>query len=158
MAFQFILNITIAFVWMFLYNEWTFSFFLVGFIVGALLILVMRRYLPGDYYLRRVWNVIVLLLLLLRELISANILVLKYILQPKLNIKPGIVAVETELKSDFEITLLAFLVTLTPGTLILEISPDNSTLYIHVMDIRDMDIITKSIRGTFERAIMEVTR
>lgn len=86
----------------------------------------------------------------------SNLAVLKVIFQPKLNIQPGIFALETKLKEDWEITLLANLITLTPGTLVVDVSEDNKTLYIHAMDIGDVDEAVESIRQSFEKAIMEV--
>lgn len=72
--------------------------------------------------------------------------------------KPGIFALRTELQTDWEITILANLITLTPGTLVIDVSPDNKTLYIHAMDIDDVDDAINSIKNTFEKAIMEVSR
>jgi multicomponent Na+:H+ antiporter subunit E len=80
------------------------------------------------------------------------------ILKPKLDIKPGIFAYPTELKQDWEITVLANLITLTPGTLVVDVSPDNKILYVHAMDIDDAEDSIKGIRDTFEKSIMEVSR
>lgn len=80
------------------------------------------------------------------------------VLRPKLDIRPGIFAMETKLTSDWEITLLANLITLTPGTLVVDVSPDNKTLYVHAVDIEDAEEAIEDIRGSFEKAIMEVSR
>lgn len=109
-------------------------------------------------YLRRVWSAVKLLFLFVKELILSSIAVIMHIVRPKLKIRPGIVSVTTELRSDWEITLLACLITLTPGTLTLEVSPDQRTLYIHAMDIHDAELLAQQIKGSFEKAIMEVTR
>jgi multicomponent Na+:H+ antiporter subunit E len=72
--------------------------------------------------------------------------------------RPGIFALETELKTGWEITVLSCLICLTPGTLTLEVSKDDKMLYIHAMDIADAKKLSDQIKGTFEKAIMEVTR
>jgi multicomponent Na+:H+ antiporter subunit E len=102
--------------------------------------------------------VIKLFFIFCSELIKANIAVIKVVLSPKLSMQPAIFALETELEKDWEITLLSNLITLTPGTLVLEVSEDNKTLYIHAMDIDDVEQAKLDIRNSFEKAIKEVSR
>ncbi|RFU67191.1 Na+/H+ antiporter subunit E [Bacillus sp. V59.32b] len=158
MAFQILLNVFLAFIWMFLKNEYTGTTFLVGYFFGLLIILGIRRFFDSRFYLLRVFAVVKLILIFTRELILSNISVLKVILRPKLDIRPGIFALETELEKDWEITILANLITLTPGTLVVDVSPDNKTLYIHAMDIADKEEAIQDIKGSFEKAIMEVSK
>jgi len=158
MALQILLNFILAFVWMFLSNEWSMVQFTVGFLIGLGCLILLRRFWSNHFYLYRVWAVFKLFVLFNKELIVSSFVVLKQILQPKLSIQPGIFAYETELKSDWEITLLSCLICLTPGTLTLDVSMDNRTLYIHAMDIQDVEQLSGQIKDTFERAIMEVTR
>ncbi|MGF7047741.1 multisubunit Na+/H+ antiporter MnhE subunit [Paenibacillus sp. DS2015] len=83
---------------------------------------------------------------------------IKAVLRPELNIRPAILKYTTELKSDWEVATLITLLCLTPGSVVLEVSDDNRTLYIHTMDIQDVEQFKANIRNTFERAILEVTR
>jgi multicomponent Na+:H+ antiporter subunit E len=71
-----------------------------------------------------------------------------------------VVAIPLDAKSDIEITLLANLITLTPGTLSLDVSSDRSVLYIHVMyvDNDDLDEVRRKIKSGFERRVLEVLR
>nr|WP_019911738.1 Na+/H+ antiporter subunit E [Paenibacillus sp. HW567] len=110
------------------------------------------------FYLKRLWSIVKLLALFLRELVLSSFAVIRHIIRPRLAMRPGIFAYETALTSDFEVTLLSCLICLTPGTLTLEVSGDGQTLYIHAMDIADAGELSRQIRGTFEKAIMEVTR
>ncbi|OES46506.1 Na+/H+ antiporter subunit E [Domibacillus iocasae] len=158
MAFQILLNVFLAFLWMFLQVSFSAQTFVIGYLLGLLVMLSMRRFFSSHFYLHRVWAVTYLFLLFLKELIKANIDVIKLVLRPKLNIRPGIFALETELKSDWEVTLLANLITLTPGTLVVDVSADNKTLYIHAIDIADVGETVDSIKDSFEKAIMEVSR
>ena len=119
---------------------------------------MLRRFWPHDFYLRKLWSILMLLLLFLSELFKSSVTVIGQIIRPKLNVRPGIFAYSTELKSDWEITVLSCLICLTPGTLTLEVSREGQTLYIHAMDIEDVEELSNQIRGTFERAIKEVTR
>ena len=158
MAFQILLNFTLAFVWMFLKTSYSPASFFVGYFFGLLIIYIFRRFFNSRFYLLRVVAVVNLIYIFTKELILSNIAVLKAVLRPKLNIKPGIFAFPTELKEDWEITVLANLITLTPGTLVVDVSNDNRILYVHAMDITDADEAIQSIKNTFEKAIMEVSR
>ncbi|MDF2835921.1 MAG: monovalent cation/H+ antiporter subunit [Paenibacillus sp.] len=104
------------------------------------------------------WAAVKLFVLFNKELLLSSISVLREVLRPKLGVRPGIFKFETELKSDFEVTLLSCLICLTPGTLTLDVARDGRTLYVHAMDIDDVDELSAHIKRTFERAIMEVTR
>lgn len=158
MAFQILLNFILAFVWMFLKTSYSPASFFVGYFFGLLIIYIFRRFFTSRFYLLRVVAVVNLVYIFIKELFLSNIAVLKAVLRPKLNIKPGIFAFPTELKADWEITMLANLITLTPGTLVVDVSPDNKILYVHAMDISDADEAIQSIKNTFEQAIMEVSR
>jgi multicomponent Na+:H+ antiporter subunit E len=158
MAFQILLNFILAFVWMFLKTSYSPASFFVGYFFGLLIIYMFRRFFTSRFYLLRVVAVVNLIYIFTRELILANIAVLKVILKPKLDIKPGIFAYPTELKQDWEITVLANLITLTPGTLVVDVSADNKVLYVHAMDISDAYEDIQGIKNTFEKAIMEVSR
>ena len=88
----------------------------------------------------------------------SNISVLQVVLRPKMNIQPMIFALPTDLEHDWEITLLSSLITLTPGTIVLNVSDDQRTLYIHAIDVDDVDDAIDSIKNSFEKAIKEVSR
>lgn len=157
MAFQIVLNVFLAFMWMFIKVSYDFSSFVKGYFFGLLIIFVFRRFFNTRFYLSRVFAVIKLTLIFLRELILSNFAVVKVVLKPKLDMRPGIFAYETVLTKDWEITLLSSLITLTPGTLVVEVSDDNKILYIHAMDIEDVDDAISSIKLSFEKAILEVS-
>lgn len=143
---------------MFLKNEYSGNTFIIGYILGLLILIVFRHFFNERFYMLRVYAVMKLVLLFFRELLLSNIAVLKVILKPRLTITPGIFALETKLTKDWEITILANLITLTPGTLVVNVSVDNKTLYIHAMDLADKQEAIDNIKNTFEKAIMEVSR
>ena len=92
------------------------------------------------------------------ECIKANIDVAYRVLHPKLPINPGIVKVKTELKSDTALTFLANSITLTPGTMSVDIDSDNGILYIHWINVREKDSVKAAeiIAGRFERLIARI--
>lgn len=158
MAFQILLNFLLAFVWMFLSSRYNVSGFFIGYILGLTCLLLMKKMLPGRFYLHRIWAIIKLSVLFLKELILANIAVLKVVLKPKLELQPAFFKYETALTKDWEITLLSSLITLTPGTVVVHLSDDSKTLFIHAIDSADVEDTVASIRDSFEKAILEVSR
>lgn len=160
MPAQFLINITIAFLWTLLMDEEAFylTTFVTGYLIGIVIVLLMQRFFGSQFYLLRVYSTIKLLLIFISELFQSSILILKQILSPKLNIKPGIITYEHNMEGDYELTTLALLLTLTPGSVVMEVSPDGKIFYIHAMDVEESrEALLRSIK-TFEKAIMEVTR
>lgn len=158
MPLQILLNFVLAFVWMFLTVSYTQSSFITGYLLGLGILYLMRRIFPNRFYVERIWAVIVLFFIFIRELVLSNIQVLLAVLRPRLDIKPAIFALETELQDDWEITLLSSLITLTPGTVVIHISDDQKTLYIHALHVDNVDETIQSIKDSFEKAIVEVSR
>ncbi|HSI65937.1 MAG TPA: Na+/H+ antiporter subunit E [Planococcus sp. (in: firmicutes)] len=158
MALQVLLNFFLALIWMFMTVSFTPAGFAIGFLVGLGILLIMRRFFNHRFYGFRIYAVIKLIFLFLKELTMSSIQVFLIVVRPKLNLQPAIFELETELEHDWEVTLLAALITLTPGTLVIGISDDQKRLYIHALDFTDIESAVNSIKNTFERAILEVSR
>jgi len=92
------------------------------------------------------------------ECLKANIDVSRRILSPSLPINPGIIKVRTTIKSDIGLTILANSVTLTPGTLCVDIDIEKGFLYIHCIDVRayDMDKYALGIVDKFEGILKKI--
>ena len=92
------------------------------------------------------------------EVLKANVDVARRVIHPNLPILPGIVKVKTTLQSDIAITLLANSITLTPGTMSVDIDKDRAVLYIHWIDVRSKDIVEASriIVERFERILQTI--
>jgi multicomponent Na+:H+ antiporter subunit E len=99
-----------------------------------------------------------LALLFVVELFKSGWRVAKIAVRRDLALRPAVVAYPLGLKSDAEITLLANLITLTPGTLSVDVSEDRRTLYIHCVDVDDVDAVVTDIRDGFEATIWRVFR
>jgi multicomponent Na+:H+ antiporter subunit E len=72
--------------------------------------------------------------------------------------RPAILAIPLDVKTDLEITTLANLITLTPGTLSLDVSSDRKVLYIHAVYVHDVPAFKKYIKDSLERRVREVLR
>ncbi|TRL64574.1 Na+/H+ antiporter subunit E [Staphylococcus hominis] len=156
MALQFVLNIILAIIWMFLSGSYTFNNFLLGFLIGIGLVYLFKKVLPGSLYLKRVYKVIKLIVVFFIELMKANIDVSKIVLQPRLKNQPGFFIYHTDLKHDWQIVLLSNLITLTPGTVVLGISDDRTKIYIHSIDFSTKEEEVESIKSSLEKVVREV--
>lgn len=157
---QFFLNIFIALLWTLISDEseLRFTTFVAGYIVGIGIVFLMHRFFGQRFYLARPYAFFKLILIFIRELFSSSLLVLSQILSPKVNYQPGIFKYETQMRGEWEITAIALLLTLTPGSVVMEVTPEEDYLYIHAMDVEDSkEMLLKSLHN-FEKAIMEVTR
>jgi len=160
MAAQFLLNLFIAFLWVLLKDEDVLHFqtLVTGFIIGSFIVYMMRRFFGGRFYLHRLISIIKLIFIFISETLQSSVVVIKHILSPKITIEPGIFSYKTILRGDWEVTTLALLLTLTPGSVVMEVNEQGDVFYIHAMDIkRYKGDLEKSLKK-FEKAIMEVTR
>ncbi|EES73080.1 Na(+)/H(+) antiporter subunit E [Paenibacillus sp. oral taxon 786 str. D14] len=158
MPIQVLLNIFIAYLWMFLQDETSIINFIGGYFVGMLILFCIRRFFNKPFYLFTLAAVGKLLIIFIHELIISSMTVMKHVLRPKVDVKPGIFKVETDLEGDLEVTLLSLLICLTPGSVVMEITPDAKTLYIHGLNMPESkDSVLKS-KAVFEKAIKDVTR
>ena len=156
MALQFVLNIILAIIWMFLSGSYTFTNCLLGFLIGIGLVYLFKQVFAGSFYLKRVYKVIKLIVVFFIELMKANIDVSKIVLQPRLKNQPGFFIYHTDLKHDWQIVLLSNLITLTPGTVVLGISDDRTKIYIHSIDFSTKEEEVESIKSSLEKVVREV--
>ena len=109
-------------------------------------------------YFTRGPKVIAFIFFFLYELVKANLEVAYDVITPRFFMKPGIIKIPLTAKSDLEITMLANLITLTPGTLSLDVSDDKKVLYVHAMYVKDKEEFIAGIKNGFERRLLEILR
>lgn len=155
---QFLLNILLAIAWVLLSGELTAENFIEGLIIGHLILWISKSALGGTAYFKKIPKTIGFFFYFIKELIVANLKVAYDIVTPKDYMKPGIVAVPLDAKTDIEITLLANLISLTPGTLSLDVSDDKKILYIHALYVDDVEEFRLGIKNGMEKRLLEVLR
>lgn len=156
MAIQFIINLLVSIIWLLVTNSYTLNNFVLGFLLGLVLVYLLHRVMPGRFYLIRVYRIIMLIVTFLTELIKANFDVLKIILKPRIENKPGFFVYETDLEYDWQLVLLSNLITLTPGTVVLGISDDRKKIYIHSIDFSTKEEEVESIKSSLEKVVRKV--
>ncbi|WP_419913267.1 Na+/H+ antiporter subunit E [Hoeflea sp.] len=154
----FLINVLLALVWAAVTGFYSFLNLAFGFLLGAAVLYLIREQVGSVGYFSRAWRMIKLLLVFLYELVMSAIRVAITVLSPNMNLKPGIFAYRLQVDRDFEITLLANMITLTPGTLSVDVSDDKKLLYVHAIDCSDLDATRRGIADGFERRILEAFR
>jgi multicomponent Na+:H+ antiporter subunit E len=125
---------------------------ILGLVLGLLALWLLRD--PQDRRPQlRIGVSIRLALLFVVELFKSAWRVARIAVRRDLALKPAVIAYPLGLTSDAEITLLANLITLTPGTLSVDVSDDRRTLFIHCVDVDDVDAVVADIRDGFEATI-----
>jgi len=147
-------------VWLALTSSLHWQELVAGGIVALVLALFLGRTYAGlglpPLTPRRIWFFVVYLLVLLQEIVRANLDVAYRVLHPGLPIRPGIVVIKTGLRQDIAKMMLANSITLTPGTFTLDVLGD--TLLIHWIYVRSEDPAeaTRLIGQRFERYLREI--
>lgn len=153
-----LLVMVLAVVWAAVTGNFSGLNLLFGAVAGSFAVLLLRQSLASRKALRRGRRIVSLLLLFLYELFMSAVRVALVVirLDIKAAIRPAIVAFPLTVKSDAEIALLANLITLTPGTLSIDVSPDRSTLYVHALAVDDEKALIADIANGFEKKVREV--
>lgn len=155
----FLFNLLLAIAWVAVTGSASLHNLVFGFLLGALARVVIRDSFGGKGgHIPRIGPLLSLAALFLKELSLSAWKVTVTVLSPDMKLKPGIFAFPLTVTSDFEITLLANLITLTPGTLSVDVSTDRRTLYVHALDCSDAEASKRDIANGFERKIMEAFR
>jgi multicomponent Na+:H+ antiporter subunit E len=131
---------------------------LFGALVGGFCLYLIRGQIGGRRFWRRAVRIATLALLFIQELILSALRVAALVLRPRLDLRPALVAFPLTATNDVEITLLANLITLTPGTLSVDVSKDRKHLLIHAIDVRDREELIRGIREGLEARVMEACR
>lgn len=154
----FFINTFIALGYVAVQGQLTLSGLLIGFGLGYLALWLTQPLYGQSRYFQRVPKSVLLLGFFLVELVHSNLRVFWDVITPGHISRPGIVGVPLRAETEMEILLIANLISLTPGTLSIDLSEDRRTLYVHVMFLDDPDRFRKSIKEGLERRLLEVTR
>lgn len=153
-----VLSVMLAFAWMALTGRVSAEDFVVALAIAAFVVFVVRRAVGSDAVsaFARLPKMAAFAGFFLWELLLANLRVLVSVIMPLDRLRPAVIAVPLDVQSRMGITLLVMLVTLTPGTLALDVSDDCHCMYIHTIHVDDEEALRRQIKEGFERRILEV--
>ncbi|BAS27678.1 Na+/H+ antiporter subunit E [Limnochorda pilosa] len=152
---QLLINLTVAVAWAFFFEPFSWINLLLGYGVGAGLTWLAVRGQGRRFYLVPVWGALRLLGRLVWEQLKSAVWVTRLILDPGGRRQPGIMGVPVAVQEDWHRVAVANMITLTPGTVSVQFSPDRSQLFIHVVDLKAPDDVAASER-LFERLVRGV--
>ncbi|MGP9832975.1 Na+/H+ antiporter subunit E [Marinobacter sp. NSM] len=151
-------NVCLALAWVALSGSFTAWNLFAGLAFGYLALMVLQKHVPAlKGYSRRLPRLISFSLFFIKELIKANFRVAYDVATPVWYMKPGVIAFEMEAHTDAEIMFLSSFISLTPGTLSLDVSDDRRVLYIHAMFLQDEEQLRKDLKE-LEFRILKIMR
>jgi multisubunit Na+/H+ antiporter MnhE subunit len=146
--------------WAFMWGDFAPGTLLFGALLGAAALRVAGDHFPWAPSPREVARAIPrflrYLVRFLWALVMANLQVAWILVRPRLRIRPGILAFKTRHRSELGATMLGSSITLTPGTLTMDVTPEGDVLYIHVLDVSHPDQVREAIRRGLEDYTLEV--
>ena len=150
------MGLLLAAVWVALTGDISPANVVFGLALGGLVGRFSRPLGPYPAFAKvRAVKLVGLLLFLAWEIVVANLKVVAAVLGPRRLLRPALVAVPLDLEGEERIAALSNLISLTPGTLSLDVSPDRKTLYVHTMSTSSPDALRREIKDGFERRVRE---
>lgn len=154
----FLLNLLLALVWAMAVGRFTVPQLLLGYVLGFLVLATLEPLWGTPRYSGRILRGLRFMTFFFAELLLSSLQVAYDVITPRLRATPRIIAVPLDAATETEITLLANFLTLTPGTLSLDISADRRTLYVHAMYAHDRKTFLTHVKRGLEARLLEVLR
>lgn len=147
-------NLLLGLAWVLLSGDFTGLNLLVGMVFGYIaLVLIEPQVSALEGYPARIPLIIRFLGFFMKELVQANLRVAFDIVTPPWHMQPGVIAMPLSARTEMEITMVANLISLTPGTLSLDVSDDRKVLYIHAMFLDDEEELRRNLKEMEHRAL-----
>ena len=156
MRYVLLVNLLLALIWPAFQADPGANDLVAGFLISFVLLALLHH-----AYGRRMVAAVGFLLFLIVAIVKSSFQVAALILTPKLQLDQGIVAIPLEASTTLEIAALATAITLTPGTLSVDVGQDKAgqqVLYVHSLMVGDPEAMRKDIKASFERRILRSTR
>lgn len=155
---SFMIHLAVALIWLFLAEKPTLASFVVGWVIGFVLLWMFRQILGSEDYIRRSLGLFTFLGIFVREFIKSNLLIAWAALaRCRSDIHPDFIRYPVDGLTPLERFLLAQAITLTPGTTAVDIV-DEDVLLIHAFDADDPASVCAGIDQTLKRGILAFTR
>jgi multicomponent Na+:H+ antiporter subunit E len=155
---MFLNNLVLAIIWVMATGTLTEENFIFGFLIsfGILYIITINR--QDRKYFTLLPKLFSFFLFMFWEIIKANLATVKESLYAKSKLEPALVKIPLTVESDLEITILAIMVSVTPGTLVMDISDDKKVMYVHVMHLSSRQDLIDEVKNKFEKRLLEILK
>jgi multicomponent K+:H+ antiporter subunit E len=150
------LSIAIFMVWLLLNNSVLAGHIILAFLLAIGLPIMTQRFWPEKTARLKLVPAILLVGVVLWDILLASIEVARLILGPTDNIKPAFVEIPLDLQNPFVGTILASIVSLTPGTVSIDIDRARWVLQVHALNVDDIESLIQSIKTRYEKPLKEI--
>ncbi|UWQ77703.1 Na+/H+ antiporter subunit E [Leisingera sp. S132] len=151
------LTLLLTLTWLLMVNRWSLNSLVFGFMLGVVIPFVTQPFWPNRPNLRRPLKIAEYILVVLLDIVQANIIVARIVLfKPNADRRPNWITIPLDLKTPEAITALAGTITMTPGTLSADVSDEGHALLVHCLDAPNPDAVRDEIKQRYERRLMEI--
>ena len=149
-------NLMLAAIWAIFFGGFTWLTMLSGYVVGYAVLWLLQP-LTGvqSSYFRRVYAWSKLIVMFHYELVVSSIAVIWDVLTPGHRARPALIEMPLDAETDLGILLVTNLISLTPGTLSIDVSEDRKTLSIHAMFADDPEAVVHALKSGMERWVID---
>lgn len=151
-----VLSVFMLVMWLLMANDFGAGQILLGAIVGWMIPYLTQSFWPQTTYLYRPILAIRFLLRVLMDIVRANIEIALLILGPRRNLHPAFMRVPLDLKEDFTITIFANTISLTPGTVSVDLQMEEGYLIVHGLNVKDVDAAIAQMKARYEAPLKEI--
>ncbi|MNY01568.1 Na(+)/H(+) antiporter subunit E [compost metagenome] len=151
-----LLSLTLLLVWLLLVNDMSLGHWLLGALLGWLIPLLTQVFWINPPRIRKPLKLCLFLLRILGDIVIANLQVAKLILGPSARLRPAFVEIPMLLEDELALTMLASIISLTPGTVSADLSDDRKILLVHSLDVDDEAALVEQIKHRYEAPLLEV--
>jgi multicomponent K+:H+ antiporter subunit E len=151
-----LLSPVIVALWLVLATEMTGGQIVLGIIVALAVPKLTERFWPDRPTLRRPLAGLRLVVVIMFDIVTANLAVARRVIGPLDRLHPSFVEVPLDLRDGFAATILGSIVSLTPGTVSIELDCERWTLLVHALDVEDEQALVGTIKRRYEAPLREV--
>jgi multicomponent K+:H+ antiporter subunit E len=151
-----LVSATVLLLWLLLNNTVAPGQLLMGAVLAVVLPLITVRLRPEQPRIRRPMTIVRLGLTVLHDIVVANLQVAVRILGPERRLSPRFIWLPLDIRDPHGIAALAGIITMTPGTLSSDLTPDHRYLLVHALDARDPAAVCEEIKRRYESPLMEI--
>jgi multicomponent Na+:H+ antiporter subunit E len=148
-------NVVLAVVWAALLGELSVFNLASGFVLGFAALWVIQPLTGASSYFFRAYAWVKLVILFHYELVVSSVEVAWDVLTPRHRARPAIIEMPLDVTSDAGILLVTNLISLTPGTLSIDVTDDRKTLVIHAMFADEPEALVRTLKSGMERWVID---
>lgn len=151
-----LLSLLLLAVWLLLMNNFGLGHWLLGALLGVLIPLVTQVFWDHPPRIHKPVKLCLFFLRVLGDIVTANLEVAKLILGSPDKLQPAFFEVPMLLEDELALTMLASVISLTPGTVSADLSDDRKTLLVHGLNVLDEAAAVAAIKQRYEAPLLEV--